>query len=176
MQFFILSFIGDDRPGFVHEITDVVSRCEGSWLESRMIRLEGKFAGLARVSAANEQAAMLESALSSLAQGRFSLIIKAAEPHARLDSKQYTLDILGNDRPGILNEITRALVEHGINLTEVSSTVAPAAMSGVPMFSCSANIEVEPSLSMSVVDEQLTEIADALAIDILLEEIQTEQV
>ncbi|MBT6570211.1 MAG: glycine cleavage system protein R, partial [Gammaproteobacteria bacterium] len=36
MRFFILSFIGDDRPGFVHEITDVVSRYEGSWLESRM--------------------------------------------------------------------------------------------------------------------------------------------
>jgi glycine cleavage system regulatory protein len=43
-------------------------------------------------------------------------------------------------------------------------------MSGVPMFSCSANIEVEPSLSMVVVDEQLSEIADELAIDILLEE------
>jgi len=44
------------------------------------------------------------------------------------------------------------------------------------MFSCNANIEVEPSLSMSVVDEQLTEIADSLAIDILLEETQAEQV
>jgi len=170
MRFFILSFIGDDRPGFVHEITEVVSRCEGNWLESRMIRLGGKFAGLARVSAASEQAAVLESELSSLAQGRFSLIIKAAETHASLETKQYTLDILGNDRPGILNEITRALVEHGINLIEVSSSVAPAAMSGVPMFSCSANIEVEPSLSMVVVDEQLSEIADELAIDILLEE------
>ena len=98
------------------------------------------------------------------------MIIKAAGTQASLETKQYTLDILGNDRPGILNEITRALVEHGINLIEVSSSVAPAAMSGVPMFSCSANIEVEPSLSMVVVDEQLSEIADELAIDILLEE------
>lgn len=174
MQFFILSFIGDDRPGFVHEITDVVNRHDGNWLESRMIKLGGKFAGLARISANKTQGSAIEEDLTSLAQGRFSLIMKEAEPHTELNKKQYSIHILGNDRPGIINETTRALAEHDINLIEVSTTVSPAPMSGAPMFSCDAVIEVNPSQSMSGVDEQLTDIANALAIDILLEELQTD--
>ena len=174
MQYFIISFIGEDRPGFVHEITDVVNKQNGNWLESRMTRLGGKFAGLARVSAAESDAENLEENILSLAKDRFSLIIRASEPEADLDFKNFTIDILGNDRPGILNEITRALAEHHINLVEVTSTVSPAPMTGVALFSCAATIEVDPTQSMSTIDEQLSNIADELGVDILLEQVDSE--
>lgn len=170
MQYFILSFIGEDRPGFVHEITSVVSSQGGNWLESRMVQLGGKFAGLARVSVEDSAAAALEQEVAALAQGRFSLLITPAQPKGRPDALHYSIDILGNDRPGILNETTRALAELGINLIEVSSTIEPASMSGAPMFSCKAMIEVGPDQSVTEVDAQLTAIGQKLAVDILIEE------
>ena len=45
----IVSFVGDDRPGIVRVIADVVAKHGGSWQESRMSGLGGYFSGTARI-------------------------------------------------------------------------------------------------------------------------------
>ena len=44
----VLTVIGEDRPGLVEALADLIDRHEGSWDESRMARLAGHFAGVAR--------------------------------------------------------------------------------------------------------------------------------
>ena len=46
----VVTFVGDDRPGIVQEMSQRVTARDGNWLESQMTRLAGKFAGVARVS------------------------------------------------------------------------------------------------------------------------------
>jgi glycine cleavage system regulatory protein len=41
----VLTFVGDDRPGLVNAIAEKVADCGATWLESRSVRLAGKFAG-----------------------------------------------------------------------------------------------------------------------------------
>lgn len=166
----ILTFIGDDRPGYVSEIAEVVKHNDGNWLESRMVKLEGKFAGLVRIEAPADKISGLKQALIDLAENQFTLSIEDLNETGPNDSLRYELDILGNDRPGIIHEISLALAEHNINLIEVSTNVSPAPMSGIPMFSCSALVEVAQTTAIEAVDEQLTEIADSLGLEIRLEE------
>ena len=170
MDNFILTFIGDDRPGYVNEIAEVVRQNHGNWLESRMVKLEGKFAGLVRIEAPTNKIKVLKQALVDLAHNEFSLSLEDLNESAPNDNLKYELDILGNDRPGIIHEISLALSEHGINLIEVSSNVSPAPMSGLPMFSCYAVVEISPALELDAVDEQLTAIADSLGLEIRLEQ------
>ena len=53
---FVLTVLSDDQPGLVRTLSDVINEYAGSWTDSRMIHLEGKFAGLLKISVAEDQA------------------------------------------------------------------------------------------------------------------------
>ena len=170
MHYFILTFIGDDQPGFVKSIARVIADGQGNWLESRMSQLEGKFAGLARIGVSEDKAEPLKLALLSLAENKFTLSIEDVDESATGDLQKYQLSILGPDRPGIVHEVTSSLARYQINLLEMSSDVAAAAMTGIPMFSAEATVEVTDQVDITVIDNQLSDIAAELGIDILFAE------
>ena len=98
MAFLILTVIGPDRPGLVNALAAAVAGRGGSWLESRMARLAGQFAGIVRV----EAAAGLEDDLHALENQGLRIVVQpaAAEPVAA--GERLTLEVVGNDRPGIV--------------------------------------------------------------------------
>ena len=62
----VLTVIGDDKPGLVESLADVIAENSGNWLESSMSQLAGKFAGILRVSVADESADKLIAELNKL--------------------------------------------------------------------------------------------------------------
>ena len=64
--FLVLTVSGPDQPGLVETLSQAVADHQGSWLESRMARLSGHFAGVLRVSVPEEQVGALTQALESL--------------------------------------------------------------------------------------------------------------
>ena len=54
--YLVLTAIGDDRPGLVESLSQVITENSGNWLESSMSQLAGKFAGILRVSVSDEDA------------------------------------------------------------------------------------------------------------------------
>ena len=60
---YIVTFIGDDRPGLVEELSSVIDSNGGNWHESRLSQLGGKFAGLVSVSLPKDNGPALEEAL-----------------------------------------------------------------------------------------------------------------
>jgi glycine cleavage system regulatory protein len=170
MRYFILTFIGDDQPGFVESIAEVISNWQGNWLESRMSQLEGKFAGLARIGVGSENVEQLKLALFNLSENKFTLSIEDAIESVTGDLQQYRLNILGHDRPGIVHEVTRTLASHHINLLEMTSNISAAAMTGIPMFSADVTVEINNQADIEVIDNQLSDIATELGLDIMLSE------
>ena len=171
MHYFIVTFIGDDQPGFVQSIAAVVSDHDGAWLESRMSQLEGKFAGLARIGVSKDSALLLKQALLDLSENEFTLSIEDVAESGAAGKQRYQLSILGHDRPGIVHEVTGTLAREQINLLEMSSNVVSAAMTGTPMFSADATVEVTVEVDITAIDNQLSEIAAELGVDILLSEL-----
>ena len=45
----VMTIIGPDRTGLVESVARVVAEHGGNWLESRMSRLGGEFAGILRI-------------------------------------------------------------------------------------------------------------------------------
>ncbi len=172
MHYFILTFIGNDQPGFVQSIARVIADGHGNWLESRMSQLEGKFAGLARIGVSEDKAEPLKLALLSLSENKFTLSIEDVAESATVDLQKYQLSILGPDRPGIVHEVTSTLASHQINLLEMSSNVAAAAMTGIPMFSAEATVEVTDQVDITIIDNRLSDIAAELGVDILFLELK----
>ena len=55
------------------------------------------------------------------------------------------LEIVGQDRPGIVREISHALASFGINVEELQTECASAAMSGETLFKARARLSLPES-------------------------------
>ena len=168
----IVSFIGDDRPGVVRVIADVVARHGGSWQESRMSGLGGYFSGTARILINPDNLDALDQSLQAL-EGLTCIIrpLRQTLPDQTDETtQQMKLDIVGPDRPGILQDVTSELVSYGINVIDMETEVRPASMSGELNFIADALVGVPNGVDIESLDRQLGAIARNLGLDILFEE------
>ena len=91
----VMTVIGRDRPGLVEAIASLVVEHHGNWLESRMCRLGGEFAGILRIQLPAENEPELLLALRKLEEQGINIVVKAdhAPPMAGRDGR------VGRSRP-----------------------------------------------------------------------------
>ncbi|MDO8863900.1 ACT domain-containing protein [Haliea sp. E1-2-M8] len=164
---FIVTFIGDDRPGLVQELSSAIERCGGNWHESRLSQLGGKFAGLVLVSLPEDADEALQQALKSLDSSGISVRVTPASAIPVCgEGRRVTLAVLGPDRPGIVREISRALAAEQVNVIEMESGVSSAPMSGEPLFRADILAEIPQSASMDALEDALEAIAEEMTLEI----------
>ncbi|WP_372864804.1 glycine cleavage system protein R [Spongiibacter sp.] len=164
----VFTFISQDRPGLVEMLSSAIADAGGSWQESRMTQLAGQFAGIGRVSLAADKREALNLALHALERDGIKVIINDYDATDELSSEQgiCQLHIVGNDRPGIVREVSRALKERQINVTELSSNITSAPMSGDALFNARVTAAVPPGCDRDELEDALEEIAEQLSVDI----------
>ena len=141
---FIITFIGDDRPGLVEALSQVISDHGGNWVESRLSQLAGKFAGLISVTLPEDRSEELRNALKSLYDVGISVKVTPCEADAARQHEEHiiALTVLGPDRPGVVREISAALSKRNINVVDMESFVSPAPMSSELMFHATVEASV----------------------------------
>ena len=167
----VFTFVGADQPGLVETLSRTVAAQGGNWLESRMSELAGQFAGIVKVEVAPHQATALRAALLALSNQQLSVLVAPGPgaPHTPA-LRTLRLSILGNDRPAIVREVAQALAARHINVREMDTSIRSAPMSGAPLFEAVARIQVPNTLDLAELRTQLDKIADALTVDIDLQE------
>ena len=163
----VLTFVGDDRPGLVNAIADKVAARGATWLESRSVRLAGKFAGVVLVSVPDEGVAALELSLRDLAHAGLRIGIErgaAAEPEK--PRRTVKLDIVGNERPGIVRDVTQALTHLGVNIEEFTSGLEGEPFTGVMMFHAAARLSVPDALKLDDLRKALERLAGEIMVDL----------
>ena len=167
----VFTFVGADQPGLVEKLSQTVAAHGGNWLESRMSELAGQFAGIVKVEVAPAQAAALRAALLALSAQQLSVLVADKQGQATaLALRSLHLSIMGTDRPGIVREVAHALAARQISVREMDTSVTSAPMSGEPLFEAVAQIQVPQALDLDELRFQLDKIADALTLDIDLQE------
>ena len=73
---FIVTLVGEDRPGLVNALAECAAANGANWLDSSMAHLTGKFAGIVRLDVAAADADRLEAALRALSSTGLSLSIE----------------------------------------------------------------------------------------------------
>jgi len=169
----VMTVIGEDRPGLVESVAAIVAEHGGNWLESRMSRLGGQFAGILRVEVSTDREPSLLSALKRLESRGLSLVVQpdqsaAAPANARLSS----LNIVGQDRPGIVRQISGTLARHGVNVEELETECASAPMSGEALFKAHARLSIPAKCDTEALREDLEKIAADLIVEISLADLR----
>jgi glycine cleavage system regulatory protein len=171
MTSLVLTFVGDDRPGVVNAISEKVVDFGGTWLESRSVRLAGKFAGVVLVRVPDENLIPLESALAKLAPSGLRVSIeRGAAAEVENAARLVTLEIVGNERPGIVRDVTQALTRLGVNIEEFMSGLEGEPFTGVEMFRATARLSVPVGLKLDELRKALERLAAEIMVDLAVDD------
>ena len=163
----VMTIIGPDRTGLIESVARVVAEQGGNWLESRMTRLGGEFAGILRIELPVEKRQPLIAALQTLQGSGLTVVVRPGDVSAIPASGRLAqLEIVGHDRPGIVRQITRALAEAGVNVEEFSSECVSAPMSGQTLFKAAARLRLPAGGNDTALKAELEKIADDLLVDV----------
>lgn len=165
-----LTLIGRDEPGLVRALSERVAAGGGNWLESRMARLAGQFAGILLIEVPHERAEALVAELGRLAeQGlQVTVVPGAAEEPPAATRRAFTLELIGQDRPGIVREIAQALASQGVNIDELETKVESGSFSGESLFRAHARLRVPEQVDTDQLRDRLETLANELMVDITL--------
>ena len=85
-------------------------------------------------------------------------------------ARRVKLDLLGADRPGIVQSVSGALAQRGVNVDELVTECVDAPMSGELLFKATANLSVPRDVDLEALRGRIEAIAADLMVDITLEE------
>ena len=165
----VLTVIGPDKTGLVESLAATVAEHGANWVESRMDRLAGQFAGVLRVDVPTERRQALIDALNKLHSKELTLVIQATdEPQTPERSRPYILELIGHDRPGIVRDVSRALAQHGVNVVELHTQVVSAPMTGEPLFEAKVELRAPADTVMDELRDALDQLSSELDLDLTL--------
>ena len=143
----------------------------GTWLESRSVRLAGKFAGVVLVRIPDENLIALESALAKLAPSGLRVSVERGVVAEALKSARLVrLEIIGKERPGIVRDVTQALTRLGVNIEEFASSLEGEPFTGVEMFRATARLSVPEGLKLDELRKALEQLAAEIMVDLAVDE------
>ncbi|MDT0212729.1 ACT domain-containing protein [Rothia sp. ARF10] len=178
----VLSVIGDDRAGLVKALADVIAANDGNWERSHLSELAGKFAGIVVVTVPDDRADALREALAPL-EGLLDVTVHGAAQESATAAGGPTgttaatddapvrvrVELLGNDRPGIVGAVSGVLADHGLSVAELVSGTRPTPEAGGRLFEAVATATAPAGIDLAALQSALEELATEIMVDLTLD-------
>lgn len=162
----ILSVVGSDRPGLTQAVAEAVLSAGGNWLESHLSRLAGKYVGSVLVELDGSSLPTLYDAVAAVDAAGLQVVIVPAGMDTPQSGNELLLEVVGNDRRGIVHEVTTALADLGVNVEDLSTRLEDSSWSGGRLFRLSGRITVPEAVSVDVVRDALEDISGEIMVDL----------
>lgn len=127
-KWFMLTVVGEDRPGIVAKLTQALYEGGANLGEASMVRLGGNFTIMLMVAldgSARDLDRLIEPVTESLGLHCHIDAIRGRLHEHRWPDVRIT--VFGADRAGIVARVTGALLEAGLNILGLESSVAGSA-------------------------------------------------
>jgi len=165
----VMTVVGQDRPGLIEAVARLVRHHGGNWLESRMCRLGGEFAGILRVNVPTENKEKFVQSLGELKSEGLTVVVQPDVATPQKAGSVALLTLVGQDRPGIVREISHVIARHGVNIEELETECSSAPMSGETLFSANARLFIPQDCDVANLRADLELIAADLQVEIRFE-------
>lgn len=162
MPTLILTVVSPDRPGLVRALARTVADHGGSWLDSRMARLAGQFAGIVVVDGPET----LLAELHALEREGLRIAVHPAGGDAAAGGERLVVEVVGNDRPGIVHDVARVLAEHRVNIEELNTGVVSGSFSGEILFRATAFVRAPDAAAVAAIRTGLEFLGNEMMVDI----------
>ncbi|MBY5163936.1 glycine cleavage system protein R [Salsipaludibacter albus] len=167
MASYVLSLIGTDRTGLVAAVADVVTDHGGNWEQSHLGELAGVFAGVVLVTVPDGNAAAFRTALGPLRElGLLDTSLHEGEESVTTTGPELAFELVGNDRPGIVHDVSRLLSSLDVSIAELRTETSSAPMAGGNLFHAAAVVRLPDGLEVDTLVERLEGLADEIMVDL----------
>lgn len=162
----VLTVVGDDRAGLVNALAQKVSEAGANWEQSELAELAGAFAGIVLVTVPDDRAAELTHSLQSL-DGLLKVSVHSGAADAATEAS-HTLEftVLGNDRPGIVRDVTAAIAAHSLSIDAFRSRTLDAPMAGGTLFEATVSVSVPDGADAEAITRALEALAGEIQVDL----------
>ncbi|MCA1929000.1 ACT domain-containing protein [Rheinheimera sp.] len=164
MKQLILTVIGQDKAGLVEQLATVIGSHHGNWMASNLSHLGGYFAGILQLEVPEEHVFALTTELERMSD--LDIKIQQGLNSEVHPDKQLQFVITGNDRPGIVRELSSVMKHKGANIIHFESSQQSAPNWGVPLFHAIATVELPAGLNKDEVVKALEAIASDVVVDV----------
>jgi glycine cleavage system transcriptional repressor len=158
-----ITVIGDDRPGIVADVAEILADLGINLTDSTMTRLRGHFA-MTLICTGESAAETVEAALLPLgADGSLLATVRAVRPEADTPpaGTPYLVSLHGADRLGIVATVTRVLATAGGNITDLSTRLVG------PLYTLVAEVDL-PEEAVPAVRGELASTAAELGVEVTI--------
>lgn len=164
----ILTVIGPDRPGLTQSIAAAVMEVGGNWLESHLSSMAGHYVGSVHVELAGPDLDALDQRLAALrSEGLQITVVPVGATALPAGAEQLLfLELVGQDRPGIVQEVTSALAGIRVNIATFESAVENSSWSGATLFRATAELLLPPEVSEDQVRAALEGLSGEIMVDL----------
>lgn len=164
----ILSAVGSDRPGLTQSLADAVLAAGGNWLESHLSRLGGKYVGSVLVEIDEDKLPVLESQIRAVDAAGLHVSIASAGEEPATQGHPVSIELVGQDRLGIVREVTTVLANLGVNIEDFGSSTENSSWSGERLFRATARLSIPADTSFEQVRTALEAISGEIMVDLTI--------
>lgn len=165
MKPMIFTLVGQDKPGLISDLAKTVYTMGGNWLGSNFSHMAGHFAGFVQIDLPLDKHQILIELLSQHPDLKIHLLSGVTEEPAE-PQQSVQIEITGNDKTGIVQELTHILDQFNLNIIKFDSCLETAPNWGGSLFKAKAMITVAADFDFEKLQESLESIANDLMVDI----------
>jgi glycine cleavage system transcriptional repressor len=170
-QYLVLTVLGPYSSEAPARLSQVIRDCGGSITDSRMTRLGDEFSMLLMVSGSWDSIAKMEDSLARLEQ-QLGMRIQCKRTQKRPPAEggmPYGIDVVCSDRPGVVHDISRFMLEHEIEIQDLYTSTYQPGQSSTTMFSLHMTVSVPTDTSISTLRGEFMDFCDRLNLDAIME-------
>lgn len=164
MKKLVLTVIGEDKVGLVQNLSNVIMESHGNWLASNLSHLSGYFAGVVEVEVSEEHIAELTLALSEIQD--LKIEVHDSVTNELIKTQEIEFVITGNDRKGIVRELSEIIQHKGASIVSFSSSRQSAPNWGGGLFHAVAKVALPAGLDADIIADALEELATDIVVDL----------
>lgn len=162
----VLSVSGSDRPGLTEALAAAVLSAGGNWLESHLSRLGGLYVGSVLVELDAGKVDALRAAVAAVDTHGLEVRIAPAGDAGGPEGETLAFSLVGQDRPGIVRQVTAALSGLGVNIETFETSLGVEPHSGGPLFQMEAQLRLPRGRTAREVQDALEAISGEIMVDV----------
>jgi glycine cleavage system regulatory protein len=164
----VLTVLAPDRPGLTEFIANAILSSGGNWLESHFSRLGGRYVGSVLIDVKSQAEPALETALQAPADWDLEVRLVPATHGSSDAGEALVFNLVGQDRPGIVRQVTTALSALEVNIEELTTRTENGPHSGAELFYAQAKLRVPSHIGWRRVQDVLEEISGEIMVDVAI--------
>jgi len=169
-KYLVLTALGADRPGLVAEVSAFVTERQANVEDSRMAVMGAEFGILLLVAGSAEAITAIERDVALLTKQTGLAVLtrptKSPQEHRRARVIPCMVSAETLDHEGIVQAITRAMHQLGVNIVALECAAYQAPVTGSPLFRLEARVDVPESIPVGELRRTMGAVAEAENLEI----------